>query len=222
MLIMKEDAGYAINAIYDILESYFGDLKWWPAKSAFEMMTGAVLTQNTSWLNVEKAIAALKRERMLDHKRIYDAKESYLAGIIRSAGYHTVKAARLKELSRFFKIECRGSIRTFSSLDTGVLRKKLLTINGVGPETADSILLYAFKRPVFVADAYAKRLFFRHGIVRENVSYEELQNLVHGLFNRDVRAFNQYHAAIVETGKRFCRKRHPLCGACPLKVFPHM
>ncbi|MFC1570765.1 endonuclease III domain-containing protein [Candidatus Omnitrophota bacterium] len=205
-----------IRRIYDLLEDHFGDLKWWPAKTPFEVIIGAVLTQNTSWSNVEKAIGELNKKKLLTPKKIMALNSKRLAGLIRSSGYHRVKAERLKEVSRFVLDECGGRLKKLGKEDTSSLREKLLRVKGIGPETADSILVYALGKPVFVVDAYTKRIFSRHNIVIENASYDEVQTLVENAMDPDTGTMNQFHALLVETAKRFCRKRAPLCGECPL------
>ncbi|MFC1479852.1 endonuclease III domain-containing protein [Candidatus Omnitrophota bacterium] len=206
-----------IKKTYDLLEGYFGDLGWWPAESDFEVIVGAVLTQNTAWSNVTKAINELKGRDLLDPAKIERIDLERLARAIRSAGYYRVKARRLKEISRFVMAECGGKLSRLKRKDIRKLREKLLAVNGVGPETADSILIYALGKPVFVVDAYTKRIFSRHGLTNEKASYEEVQSLTHRYLPSDGKVYNQFHALLVETGKRFCKKREGLCGGCPLK-----
>ena len=212
------DKKKTINRIYALLEDYFGDLRWWPADSDFEVIVGAVLTQNTAWCNVEKAIKNLKREKVLTPAKIAEMNAARLSRLIRSSGYHRLKAQRLKEISRFIVRECKGKLFRLKSKDITTLREKLLAVKGIGPETADSILIYALEKPVFVVDAYTKRIFSRHALIAEGASYDEVQSLVHGSFPKKRRALNQYHALLVETGKRFCKKSTPLCKECPLAV----
>ncbi|MFQ5953115.1 MAG: endonuclease III domain-containing protein [Candidatus Omnitrophota bacterium] len=206
-----------IKRIYGLLENYFGDLGWWPADSAFEVIVGAILTQNTAWKNVEKAIARLKSERILSPGKIEKMSERSLSRFIRSSGYHRVKAARLKAISCFLLDECGSNLSRLKRKPPALLRKKLLKVKGVGPETADSILVYALEKPVFVVDAYTKRIFSRHGLASKSASYDEVQSLVHENFPAKVRSLNQFHALLVETGKRFCKKKKALCKDCPLR-----
>ncbi|MFH1552484.1 MAG: endonuclease III domain-containing protein [Candidatus Omnitrophota bacterium] len=206
-----------IKKLYDLLEGYFGDLGWWPAESDFEVIVGAVLTQNTAWSNVTKAIKELKEKNLLDPAKIKRIDLARLARVIRSAGYYRIKARRLKEISRFVMAECGGKLTRLKRQDARRLREKLLAVNGVGPETADSILIYALGKPVFVVDAYTKRIFSRHGLTSENASYEEVQSLTHRYLPSDGKVLNQFHALLVETGKRFCRKKAGQCSECPLK-----
>lgn len=205
-----------VRRMYRLLEAHFGDLGWWPAETPFEVIVGAVLTQNTAWVNVEKAIRVLKREGLMTLAAITGCVDERLAAAIRPAGYHNVKAGRLKAVCRFLWEECGGRLAKLKKADTAVLRKKLLAVKGVGPETADSILLYALEKPVFVVDAYTKRIFFRHALAEENAGYEDLRGKVEEVFNGDAARFNQFHALIVETAKNYCRKKKGLCGECPL------
>lgn len=214
---MKRTAG-RIKRIYDLLDKHFGNLAWWPADTDFEVMVGAVLTQNTAWSNVEKAIGGLKNGGLLTPSKMHRSDIRRLSSTIRPAGYFRVKARRLKELCRFLMDECGGRIKTLRKRDTASLRQMLLKVNGIGPETADSILIYALEKPVFVVDAYTRRIFSRHGLAGEDASYDELQRLVHGNFPASVKKLNQFHALLVETAKRYCRKKKPLCSECPLGI----
>jgi len=206
-----------LRKIYRRLERRFGDPGWWPAQTDFEVVVGAILTQNTAWTNVEKAIKCLRSEKLLTPFGITRMRTTRLARVIRSAGYHRMKARRLKEISCFVTEEAGGTLRRLRKQDTDELRKKLLAVNGVGPETADSILLYALEKPVFVVDAYTKRIFARHGLISEDASYEDVQKMVHGAFGRDTRVFNRFHAYLVETAKGFCKKKAGQCDECPLR-----
>ena len=213
---MASQRARKIKRIYGLLEGHFGDLKWWPAETAFEVVVGAVLTQSTSWINVEKAIRALKGKNLLDPKKLLAINSARLAAVIKSSGYHRVKARRLKEVSRFVLSESGGKLARLKRMDALDLRKKLLEVNGVGPETADSILVYALDKPVFVVDAYTKRIFSRHKIIEEDTSYDKVQKLTQGAMPVNVGVLNQFHALLVETAKQFCKKNNPLCGECPL------
>ncbi|MBU1895211.1 MAG: hypothetical protein KJ983_05315, partial [Candidatus Omnitrophica bacterium] len=195
-----------ISKIYNNAKKYFGNLGWWPADSVFEIIIGAILTQNTSWKNVEKAIANLKEKRLIDPVKICKMRLTELSVVIRPAGCHNIKAKRLKEISRFIVAECAGVYSKLQKRSIGKLRGQLLNVSGVGPETADSILLYAFGKPVFVVDAYTKRVFYRHGLIQESAEYDEIQVLVHENFPRDTKSLNQLHALLVEIAKKFCKK----------------
>jgi endonuclease-3 related protein len=201
--------------IYELLNRYFGDLHWWPADSPFEVMVGAVLTQNTAWTNVEKAISALKEKNLLTPAELLRIDEAVLAEIIRPSGYYRLKAKRLKSLVRFFVGEYSGNIDAMSDENLTTLRNKLLSLWGVGEETADSILLYACKKPVFVSDAYTKRILFRHRMIAEDAEHTNIRTLFMSNLPHSVSLFNQFHALLVHTGKQFCRKI-PRCHVCPL------
>ena len=205
-----------IKKVFDLLEKYFGNLKWWPAETDFEVIVGTILTQNTAWTNVEKAIEVLKKEKLLDPAKIAGTDARRLARHIRPAGYYRVKAQRLKDISRFIVSECNGKVSDLKTARVQVLREKLLSVKGVGPETADSILVYALEKPVFVVDAYTKRIFSRHELINEDASYNEVQDFVQASFPCNTKMLNQFHALLVETAKKFCKKKTPLCEACPL------
>jgi len=202
--------------IYNALFHKFGPQDWWPGDSPFEIAVGAILTQNTNWGNVEKAIQNLKQEKCLSAKKLHDMPHRTLAAFIKSAGYFNVKAKRLKNFLSFLSNHYNGSMKRLQRADTVQLRGSLLEVNGIGPETADSILLYALGRPVFVIDAYTKRVLHRHGIVSDDVTYHEMQELFHNNLPEDVQLFNEFHALFVMTGKDFCKPR-PRCDGCPLE-----
>lgn len=201
-------------ALHEALYASYGPQHWWPGDSAFEIMTGAVLVQNTAWENAARAIAALKAGGLLHAEVIVRLSREQLAGLIRSSGYHTVKAGRLQNLCRW--LAAHGGYAALKQRDTGRLRRELLEINGIGPETADAILLYAFRRPVFVVDAYTSRLFERLGLHGADRNYEVLRGQVETALGADVAMFNELHALIVRHGKVHCRKK-PLCTACPVR-----
>ncbi len=203
--------------IYKLLFERFGPRHWWPGDTRLEIIIGAILTQNTAWRNVEKAIKNLKKAGLLNVKALSRVPEKRLAGLIRPSGYYNIKAGRVKSFLKFLNIKYNGSIGRMFRAETAVLREGLLNIKGIGPETADSILLYAGERPVFVVDAYTKRIFSRHGCIDENATYEETQEKFSKSLPRDVRLFNEFHALIVELGKNLCRAKKPLCGKCPIR-----
>ncbi len=202
--------------IYNRLFDAFGPQGWWPGDTPFEVAVGAILTQNTNWQNVERAIKNLRDARCLSPRTIFNLSQSELAGLIRPSGYFNIKAKRLKNFVDFLVHQYRGSLMNMQYEDTNTLRAKLLKVNGIGKETADSILLYALHREVFVVDAYTIRILSRHGIISENATYEECQFLFHSHLNKDVQLYNEYHALIVRVGKEFCRKK-PQCKECPLR-----
>ncbi len=205
-----------INQAYHKLLSTFGPQNWWPADSAFEVMVGAILTQNTNWKNVERAIENLKSKGLLEPKKLLSMPEKALAELIRPAGYFNIKARRLKNFLEVFCNRWHCSVQNMKAEPMEALRRVLLQIKGIGPETADSILLYALEKPVFVVDAYTKRILQRHKIIDHNAEYETVRKLFEEALPRDTKLFNEYHALIVETGKRFCRPRRPMCEDCPL------
>lgn len=206
--------------IYQRLYRAFGPLHWWPGETPFEVMVGAILTQNTSWRNVEKAIQKLKGKGVLNPQRIHHLKKSQLASLIRSSGYYQVKADRLKAFVDFIFKEYDGNIRKMERERLERLREKLLKVKGIGPETADSILLYGLKKPIFVVDAYTKRILSRDGIISGKASYEEIQKLFMDHLPHKERLFNEYHALLVHLGKTLCKKI-PRCDLCPIKGIEH-
>ncbi|MDZ4164816.1 MAG: endonuclease III domain-containing protein [Smithellaceae bacterium] len=205
--------------IYDLLDGHFGDLRWWPAKSPFEVIIGAILTQNTAWVNVEKAIGNLRERHLLSPEALAQLPEEELAELIRPSGYYRLKTRRLKSFLKLLFDRYGGDLGAMFAREAWDLRGELLQVNGIGEETADSILLYAGIKPVFVIDAYTRRIFSRHGIIREGASYGDIQSLVMNVMAPDVRSYNQFHALLVNTAKHFCRKR-PACSICPLSVLP--
>jgi endonuclease III related protein len=208
-----------LEKIYHKLYKYYGPQRWWPARSRFEMMVGAILAQNTAWSNVERAISNLKSERLLSPEAMARLGKKRLAKLIRPAGYYNIKAERLKNFISFLSSEYGLALHKMRGEPTPVLKKALLGVNGVGPETCDSILLYAFDRPVFVVDAYTKRVLSRHGILKPGSSYEDFQKVFTDNLPHDSAMFNEYHALIVRLAKDFCKAR-PRCRACPLELDP--
>lgn len=203
--------------IYDLLDAHFGDLRWWPGDSPFEVIVGAILTQNTAWRNVEIAIDNLKSKEVLSPEGILATEDAVLAELIRSSGYHNVKAGRLKSFVRYLYEEYGGNLAGMFSENIRTLRDKLLTVRGIGEETADSILLYGGGKPIFVIDAYTRRILERHDIVRADATYTDVQKMFMDNIPQNVALYNQYHALLVNTGKHFCRKT-PRCHECPLRV----
>ena len=208
--------GLSLKGIYNKLYGFFGPQRWWPADSAFEVMIGAILTQNTSWANAEKAIANLKKNKLLEASRLYGLSDARLALLIRSAGYYNVKTKRLKSFLEFFIKDYKASHKKMAQADTMALREKLLSVKGIGPETADSILLYALGKPVFVVDAYTKRIFARHKIINDGGDYGSVQRIFMKNLPKDAGLFNEYHALLVRLGKEYCSKNTPKCISCPL------
>jgi endonuclease-3 related protein len=203
----------ALRAVYDTLLRTHGPQRWWPAETPFEVMVGAVLTQNTAWVNVERAIANLSGAGVLDPQAIVALPEADLAVLLRPSGYFNVKARRLRAFCAWY-LEAGGH-PVLARLGTPELRRALLEVPGVGRETADDILLYAFARPVFVVDAYTRRLFGRLGLVEPDADYERLRRVFEEALGPQVVLYNEYHALIVRHAKEVCRSR-PLCGRCHL------
>src|SRR5512143_1278393 len=206
-----------LRQLYERLHKTYGPQHWWPADSPFEVMVGAVLTQNTSWTNVEKAITNLRAHHHLDAEAIAKASHQQLAHWLRPAGYFNIKAKRLQDYCSWYLSQ--GGFEALNRLDTLTLRKALLEVNGIGPETADDIVLYAFHRPVFVIDAYTRRLLTRLGLIEGDETYEELRAFCEkGLARVDdqVKVFNEYHALIVMHAKEACKKK-PLCEECAIE-----
>lgn len=212
---MYTSTGRRLMEMFNIMLNYFGPQHWWPGETELEMMVGAILTQNTSWKNVESAVNNLKEKGILDVVRLHEISAASLAEEIRPAGYFNIKAGRLKNLMKFIVERYGGEMTALLAEDTDTLREGLLSVKGVGHETADSILLYAARRPVFVIDAYTYRILNRHAIVDDQATYYELQELFTDNLKPDVDIFNEFHALIVRTGKDFCRG-NPLCDSCPL------
>ncbi|MBI5182561.1 MAG: endonuclease III domain-containing protein [Nitrospirae bacterium] len=201
--------------IYKILYNQFGKQGWWPGETPFEVIVGAILTQNTAWGNVEKAIGNIKRGGHLSPKALHTLPLPKLAKLIRPSGYFNIKAKRLKEFMKFLFKEYNGSLDRMFSADLSELRRRLLEIKGIGPETADSILLYAGNYPIFVIDAYTRRILSRHKLINDGIDYHSLQRLFMENLPQQVDLFNEYHALIVRVGKDFCNtKTH--CEECPL------
>jgi endonuclease-3 related protein len=207
--------GQRLIEMFDLMVAHFGPQHWWPGETPFEVMIGAVLTQNTNWKNVEKAIANIKAAGSLSLKSLEALSPYELAPLIRPAGYYNIKARRLKNLIHLVVERYEGDLDRFLTEETKGLREALLSVKGIGPETADSILLYAADRPVFVVDAYTHRILARHGMADEQCTYHDLQALFMDHLPEDLALFNEFHALIVMTGKTFCRKK-PLCDQCPL------
>lgn len=203
----------SLLTVYQQLFGCYGPQHWWPAESPFEVMVGAILTQNTAWSNVEKALASLVAHDRLDATKIIATRRDHLANWLRPSGYFNVKAVRLKNFCRWYLDA--GGFGSLSGLDTTQLRQMLLSVNGVGPETADDMLLYAFERPVFVIDAYTRRLFARLRLLAANDSYDSLRTAIESALGPDVTLFNEYHALIVRHAKEVCRQ-NPRCARCVL------
>jgi len=208
-----------LELYYQTLFSALGPQRWWPARTPFEVIVGAILTQNTAWSNVERAIANLRRERLLTPAALERIERRRLERLIRSSGYFRQKARKLKEFVRFLRREFGGSLVRMFRIPTEDLRARLLAVHGIGRETADSILLYAGGHGVFVVDAYTHRILARHGLAGNDAKYEEIRALFEASLPRDPATYNEFHGLIVNVGKNWCRTREPLCHQCPLEPF---
>ncbi|MGB2691121.1 MAG: endonuclease III domain-containing protein [Thermodesulfobacteriota bacterium] len=210
-----------IKNIYKLLYKEYGPQGWWPGDSQLECILGAILTQNTSWQNVEKAIGNLKKLGLLSIEKLTLLTTNELAQLIRSSGYFNQKAIKIKNFITFLYENYQGNLETMFQEEISELRDKLLQIKGIGPETADCIILYGGNKPIFVIDTYTYRILSRHGLVPEQTSYGEMQELIMDSLTQDAQIFNEYHALIVKTGKEHCRKQNPICAGCPLEEDPH-
>ncbi len=201
--------------IYQKLYDQFGPQNWWPAETPFEVIIGAILTQNTSWSNVEKAIDNLKKEGLINPEKLWEIENEKLEELIRSSGYYRQKAKKLKNFMNLLWEKYEGKIQKLFELPVPRLREKLLSVKGIGKETADSIILYAARKPMFVIDTYTKRILKRVGVTQKT-KYDDLQNLFHEKLPQDTQLFNEFHALLVELGKNYC-KTNPECKNCPLR-----
>ncbi|WP_027188792.1 endonuclease III domain-containing protein [Desulfovibrio cuneatus] len=211
---------------YAAMHRHFGPSHWWPGETPFEVAVGAVLTQNTAWRNVEKAMGLLRQANALSPLVMHELSLPELEACLLPSGFYRMKAQRLRALLAFFaRVAGQASppndpsLAFLRHLETETLRPMLLEINGIGPETADCILLYALQRPVFVVDAYTRRMCSRHGVVPPKINYHELQAFFSDVLPQETALFNEYHALIVRTGKEFCAKSKPRCKECPLGGF---
>jgi len=210
-----------INNLYKLLYKKYGSQDWWPGDSTLECILGAILTQNTSWNNVEKAIYNLKSLNLISVEKLNLVTTDELAQLIRSSGYFNQKAIRIKNFVIFLCDSYDGNLEKMFEEETYVLRNKLLSIKGIGPETADCIILYGGNKPIFVIDAYTYRILSRHSLIPEQTSYNEMQELFMDSLKYDAKIFNEYHALLVKAGKEHCKKRSPQCAGCPLEEDPH-
>jgi endonuclease-3 related protein len=204
-----------LREVYDRLFQAYGHQHWWPGETPFEVMIGAVLVQNTSWRNVEKAIDNLRQQDLLNPRALYQLPPEELAELVRPAGYYRVKAQRLHNLLALFVSRYDGLVELMFQSDASVLRKELLHINGIGPETADSILLYAGGIPTFVVDTYTLRILARHGWIDFHATYDQIKEHFESGLEKDAAFYNEYHALLVRVGHLYCRKT-PKCTGCPL------
>jgi endonuclease III related protein len=208
-----------LRAYFETLLSAYGPQYWWPGRTRFEIIVGAILTQNTSWTNVERALRNLRAAQLLSADAIRRVRSDKLARLLRPSGYFRQKAKTLKSFVEFLYASHGGSLTRLFRTPTSLLREQLLALRGIGPETADSMLLYAGKHPVFVVDAYSRRILERHALAHRNASYDEIQNLFDISLPHDDQLFNEFHALIVHVGKNYCRPGKPRCSECSLARF---
>lgn len=205
-----------LKKIYTRLYKSLGPQHWWPGETPFEIIVGAILTQNTNWGNVEKALNNIKAHKLLTPQGLAGLSHAQLSVLIKPAGFFNVKAKRLKNFLKYLFESYDGNLSVMADVPADRLRRELLGVNGIGPETADSILLYAFHKPVFVIDAYTKRILYRHGLADKEADYASMQDLFTKNLRRDRAVYNEYHALIVRIGKDYCKPR-PKCEECPLR-----
>lgn len=198
------------------MAAHYGPTHWWPGDTPFEIAVGAILTQNTAWTNVEKAITNLKRGRLLTPRAMLECPTEQLEAALRPSGYFRIKTKRVRSFCAYLVERYGGSVARMARQPLDTLRRELLGVDGIGPETADDILLYACEKPVFVVDAYTRRILSRHGLVEPAIGYEPLREVFEKNVAPDVATYKEYHGLIVWTGKDFCRKS-PKCEGCPLQ-----
>ena len=216
---MTENAADNLGRYYQRLLEALGPQGWWPAETRLEVILGAILTQNTTWRNAALAIAKLREAGLLDLHRLREEPEWRLQALIRPAGFFRQKARTIQAFIDWLEANHGGSLRRMFARPTGELRSALLNLKGLGPETVDAILLYAGRKPLFVADAYSRRILERHGLLAAGSTYGEAQEFIHRHLAPDPVVYNEFHALLVEAGKRHCRKDTPRCSQCPLESF---
>ncbi len=204
---------------YETLSSALGPSHWWPGETPFEIAVGAILVQNTNWKNVEKAITNLKTNNALTVQGMRNYSINELQDMIKPSGFFRIKSERLLNFLNFLEENSAECVTDLCEFETSQLREMLLSVKGIGPETADSILLYALEKPSFVVDAYTRRIFNRHMLIHEDIDYHELQSFFADVLTEDVQLFNEFHALLVKTAKEWCKKTNPNCEKCPLGKF---
>jgi endonuclease-3 related protein len=217
---MPSTTARTLNDFFEALQSAYGPQHWWPGETPTEVVVGAILTQNTNWANVEKAIARLRAAGCLDWERLREIDVARLAELIRPAGYFNIKAGRLKNFVEWLWREHEGDLASLERLSVPDLREALLSVRGIGRETADSIILYALNKPTFVVDAYTARVLRRHRLIDGEADYEQIKSLFEDALPQDPGLFNEYHALLVAVGKKHCRPS-ARCAGCPLEKFEH-
>ncbi len=212
-------AGELLPRYYSVLRARFGPQQWWPARTRLEVILGAILTQNTTWHNATLALRNLRKAGLLSWQALRRACLSGLEACVRPSGFYRQKARTIRDFVDWLSREHAGSLDRLFSLPTDELRRRLLDLRGLGPETVDAIILYAVERPLFVADAYTRRVLARHGFVSEVADYHQTQDFLHAHLPPDASLFNEFHALLVAVGKKHCKPRSPKCAGCPLEEF---
>ena len=212
-------AGELLPRYYSVLRARFGPQQWWPARTRLEVILGAILTQNTTWHNATLALRNLRKSRLLSWQALRHACLSGLEACVRPSGFYRQKARTIRDFVDWLSREHAGSLDRLFSLSTDELRRRLLDLRGLGPETADAIILYATQRPLFVADAYTRRVLARHGFVSDAADYHQTQEFLHAHLPPDTSLFNEFHALLVAVGKKHCKPQSPRCAGCPLEEF---
>jgi endonuclease-3 related protein len=212
-------AGELLPCYYSVLRARFGPQQWWPARTRLEVILGAILTQNTTWHNATLALRNLRKSRLLSWQALRRACLSGLEACVRPSGFYRQKARTIRDFVDWLSREHAGSLDRLFSLSTDELRRRLLDLRGLGPETADAIILYAAHRPLFVADAYTRRVLARHGFVSDAADYHQTQEFLHAHLPPDTSLFNEFHALLVAVGKKHCKPQSPRCAGCPLEEF---
>ncbi|MGD0457569.1 MAG: endonuclease III domain-containing protein [Terriglobia bacterium] len=212
-------AGELLPRYYSVLRARFGPQQWWPARTRLEVILGAILTQNTTWHNATLALCNLRKSGLLSWQALRHACLSGLEACVRPSGFYRQKARTIRDFVDWLSREHAGSLDRLFSLSTDELRRRLLDLRGLGPETADAIILYATQRPLFVADAYTRRVLARHGFVSDAADYHQTQEFLHAHLPPDTSLFNEFHALLVAVGKKHCKPQSPRCAGCPLEEF---
>lgn len=212
---MPPESAPTLQQLFEHMAGHYGHTGWWPGDTPFEIAIGAILTQNTAWTNVEKAIANLKAEGLLAPRALWEAPSKSVEIALRPSGYFRQKTKRVKGFCAHLLEHYGGSMKAMARRPLAALREELLALHGIGPETADDILLYACGKPIFVVDAYTRRILSRHGLTPASIGYDALQAIFHQALKHEVEYFKEFHGLIVWTGKDFCRT-NPKCTGCPL------
>jgi endonuclease-3 related protein len=213
------EPGNLLRKYFDSMYQELGPQRWWPARTRLEVILGAILTQNTSWQNAALALKELRQAGMLVLRKLQQASTGELERLIQASGFYRQKARTVRNFLAWLGVTCGGSLTTMFGRNSHLLREGLLAVKGLGPETVDAILLYAGGQPYFVADAYTRRILIRHGLLPKDAGYAAAQEFLHSHLPADAKLFNEFHALLVEVGKRWCQRSNPRCEGCPLEPF---